>query len=112
MTDSDTAGIPLPEDRESSLRSNLYSQQQQLVQLTQAVMELMAHVRWQASLAHSLQDPPTAAQPTPVNATQASLPERYVENPESCHNFLLTCELYLAEFPELTDKRWIAAVIP
>lgn len=40
-----------------------------------------------------------------------SIPERYAGDPASCHNFVLTCELYLAEFLEMMDKQHIATLI-
>lgn len=74
-------------------------------------MELMAHMWLQALLAHSPRDLPPAARPRSVSALQASLPERYAGDPEGFCNFMLACELYLSEFPELTDKQWIAMLI-
>lgn len=46
-----------------------------------------------------------------MRPSHTSLPERFTGEPEDCHNFLLACKLYLAEFPELTDFQRISMVI-
>lgn len=79
----DTAGAPITAEKEPLLFQRLRAHQNQFDCLTQVVGELY-HV---------------------------SLPEHYNRDPTGCNNFLMACELYFAEFPEMTLVQRISMLI-
>lgn len=107
----DTAGIPLPVEGEPLIQEHL--QRQQLEHLTEVVTQIMVHLRCQSTptLPPSAPQPPAPPPSRPVAAIHASLPELYPGDPDKCCHFLLACDLYFAEFPDITVRRMISTVI-
>lgn len=110
-TKVDAASIPLPSEGESQLCEDLRCQQHQLDHLTQAVTELMTYLRVQPSAALLPQEVQPMVPLRPTILHHASLPDCYSGEPTGCRNFILTCKLYLAEFPEMTDQQCITVLI-
>lgn len=94
----DAAGVPLPDDN-TSLHNYLHTQQLEIGSQARAVHDLACSV------------PPAAPQaPGAPVLPRPAPPERYGGNPEGCKLFLLFCELYLADFPNMTDVQKVSFV--
>lgn len=55
--------------------------------------------------------PPPPAPAHSSNQCLAVPPESYRRDPDSCHKFVLACELYLEEFPGMTLSQKMSFVI-
>ena len=102
----DAAGGPLPDDH-SSLHSYLHTQQQEIGSLARAVHDLACSVNQLAATRLPPAAPPAPGAPV---LPRPAPPERYGGDPEGCKRFLLTCELYLADYPNMTDVQKVSFV--
>lgn len=96
QTETDTVGILLPAEWESLLRDHLQQQftLDQLDQLTQAVTEITSHMQ---------------VQPT-IRKVQLVASPRY-GCPMGWQNFVLMCEVFFMDFPDMMDQQRISALI-
>lgn len=107
----DAADIPLPEEPQAAPHPHLLHLQGQVDKLTQTMAGLVMHLQQHPVLIPaSVQPPPIPLAPSRSHHHNV-VSECYDGNPEGCRRFVLACELYFLEYPEMPPQEKVTFMI-
>lgn len=106
----DAAGIPLPEEPQPPLHLQLIHMQQQVNTLTQTMAGLVTHLQQPPAPAVPATPLPPASSGPLCSYRHAVVSDHYGGYPDRCHQFVLACELYFMDYPQMSSHEKVTFI--